>query len=145
MSEKKDKKQALPLIISCALCLALGLVLGYGIRTLNLTGTAALAPGIPSAVATSPASESLYQLLVRYYNDRLLYYQEQMTALMKSFREISIAAEADGVISEDENAALGKLMREMQKLADQHNETNAIIASLLSRTGKIYEDLMKGQ
>ncbi len=68
-----------------------------------------------------------------------------MTALMTSFREISIAAEADGVISEDENAALGELMREMQKISEKHNETNAIIASLLSRTGKIYEDLMKGQ
>jgi len=145
MSEKKDKKQALPLIISCALCLALGLVLGYGIRTLNLTGTAALAPGIPPAVATSPAGESLYLRLMTYYTDRQLYYQEQMTTLMKSFRETSIAAEADGVISEDENAALGELMKEMQKISDKHNETNAIIASLLSRTGKIYEDLMKGQ
>ena len=145
MYKKMDKKQTLLLIISCALCLALGLALGYGIRTQNLAGTAALAPGIPSAVATSPASESLYQRLVRYYTDRQLYYHEQMTALIKTFRETSIAAEADGVISEDENAALGELMKEMQKISDKHNETNAIIASLLSRTGKIYEDLMKGQ
>ena len=145
MYKKMDKKQALLLIISCALCLALGLALGYGIRTQSLAGTAALAPGIPQAVATSPASEPFYQRLVKHYTDRQLYYQEQMTALMKSFREISIAAEADGVISEDENAALGELMKEIQKMTDKHNETNAIITSLLSKTGKIYEDLIKGQ
>ena len=145
MYKKMDKKQALPLIISCALCLALGLALGYGIRTQSLAGTAALAPGIPQAVATSPASEPFYQRLVKHYTDRQLYYQEQMTALMTSFRETSIAAEADGVISEDENAALGELMKEIQKMTDKHNETNAIITSLLSKTGKIYEDLMKGQ
>ena len=145
MYKKMDKKQTLPLIISCALCFALGLALGYGIRTQSLAGTAALAPGIPPAISTQPASESIYLQLVKYYTDRQLYYQEQMTALIKTFRETSIAAEADGVISEDENAALGELMKEMQKISDKHNETNAIIASLLSRTGKIYEDLMKGQ
>ncbi len=31
MFEKMYKKQTLPLIISCALCLVLGLALGYGI------------------------------------------------------------------------------------------------------------------
>lgn len=145
MSEKKDKKHALLLIISCALCLALGLALGYGIRTQNLSGTAALAPGIPPAFSTPPASESLYLRLVKYYTDRRQDYQEQMTAIIEKFRETSIDAEADGVISEDEHAVLGELMREMQKMTDKYNETNAITASLLSKTGKIYEDLMKGQ
>ena len=141
MSEKKDKKQALPLIISCALCLALGLVLGYGIRTQNLTGTAAHIPPIPQAAGTQSPKESVNHMLIKNYIDMQAYYYEKMTALTNTIK----AAEDDGEISEDESAALSGLMIELQTLTDRYNDATARIASLLSETGQMYDNAMKSQ
>ena len=141
MSEKKDKKLALPLIISCALCLALGLVLAYGIRTQNLTGTASHIPPIPQAAGTQSPKESVNHMLFKNYMDMQAYYYEKMTALTNTIK----AAEDDGEISEDESAALSGLMIELQTLTDRYNDATARIASLLSETGQMYDNAMKSQ
>lgn len=155
MLQKMTKKMTLFFALSCILSLGIGVVLGYGIQTQGLAGTAVPDGNVVSDVTVDMGSGmNLYARFLLLQQEHIAFFNQQINEEMDLIIQMeerikeAEAKVADGTLSRSDVAPLNDdiqaHMSKLQTLVEKRNETMKMCVDITAQMAVNREAAYRG-